>query len=79
MSKLKTVEEVLDENKPVEKTFPYTALGMFKTNNMHKLAVFRYNDQGEVEFVEFQNLNADRNISRDMFKVNVINKGIIGT
>lgn len=57
----------------------HTALGMFKDEKtgMYQLAVFTYDETGNVEFVEFKELNKDRNISRDQFKVSVVEKGII--
>ncbi len=64
----------------LEVNLPNVALGMFKDEKtgMYMLAEFKYDPEGNVVFIGATPLNKDKNISRDMFKVNVINKKIIG-
>jgi hypothetical protein len=59
---------------------PHNAVGMYRDEKtgMYMLAEFKYDQEGNVVFMGAKELNKDKYISRDMFKVKVIEKGIIG-
>ncbi len=58
-----------------EASLPHSAIGMFKdTDGMYKLMIFNYDAAGNTKLESKSNLNENRNIARDMFKVKVIER-----
>lgn len=72
MSKEKETKKLTTED------LPYTALGMFK-HTKHKtwqLMVVKFDEDNNVLVDEVKNLHDDKNVARDMFKIEVIKRKV---